>query len=225
MAYRLTPYAYRPGKTLLHRIPAGIKLAGLLLISLFSVASFFPGWSQGTAILLIIAGAVSAGIRPWELLRGSGPLITTALFVIALRSIRIGGAAQGVAFSASGFIGGVIFGAGLLLAFTAGSLLFAVTTMTELRESLAAAESFLRGSKKRKSLSRLSLSIALMLGFLPRFFEIWDETDAAYQARAGKQGLRKILLLIPLITERMITAALETASAMEARGITAPDSG
>jgi biotin transport system permease protein len=58
-----------------------------------------------------------------------------------------------------------------------------------------------------------------MLGFLPRFFEIWEEVNAAYQARAGKKGIPKMLLLIPLVTERMIEIAVETALALESRGV------
>jgi energy-coupling factor transporter transmembrane protein EcfT len=214
MAHRVTPYAYRPGRSVLHRLPAGLKLLGLVLLS---ITGFFPGRSQAAAALVIAAGALVAGIRPWELLRGCAPLMLTALFVVLLRSIRVDGGEAGLfAFSRSGFIRGVLFGAGILLAFTAGSLLFSVTTMTELRDSLGKAECFFR---KKKGVGRLALGLSLMLGFLPRFFEIWENADAAYRARAGKNGLRKILLLVPLVTERMIEAAVETATALEARGI------
>jgi biotin transport system permease protein len=66
---------------------------------------------------------------------------------------------------------------------------------------------------------RLALGITLMLGFLPRFFEIWEDSESAYRARAGKNGVCKIVALIPLVTERMIELAVETAMALEARGL------
>ncbi|MDR0562687.1 MAG: energy-coupling factor transporter transmembrane protein EcfT [Spirochaetaceae bacterium] len=216
MAYRITPYAYRQGKTFLHRTPAGIKLLGLFLIS---VTAFFPGYGQGAAALLIFWGALSAKIRPWELLRGSLPLMTTSLFVILFRSIRIGSIeSRFLTFSFSGFIAGIFFGAGILLAFSAGSLLFSVTTMTELRDSLGVAEAFFRKRGEKPKLSVVSLCFSLMLGFLPRFFEIWDDMNKAYQARSGKNSICKILLLIPVVTERMIESALKTAAALEIRG-------
>jgi biotin transport system permease protein len=68
-------------------------------------------------------------------------------------------------------------------------------------------------------LSRFSLGLSLMLGFLPRFFEIWEDSDVAYRARAGKKGITSLVLLIPLVTERMIEMAAETAAALESRGL------
>lgn len=237
MAYRVTPYAYRPGSTFLHRLPAGIKLLGLFLIS---ITPFISGPGSLLSALLLILGAAGAKIRPGELLRGSGPMVAMAVFVTAFRSLRFN-VSESVLFeiSRSGFMTGILFGTGLMLSFSAGALLFSVTTMMELRDSLGKAETILktflirilaktgrpwamtlvRGLEAAK-LGGLSLGISLMLGFLPRFFEIWEDTDAAYRARAGKKGIPKICFLIPLVTERMIEIAMETAAALESRGMT-----
>jgi biotin transport system permease protein len=125
-----------------------------------------------------------------------------------------------------------------MVSFSAGSLLFSVTTMAELRDSIGKAEIAIRSvplavfrkSKKKwaialvhrmelDKLSRFSLGLSLMLGFLPRFFEIWEDSDVAYRARAGKKGITSLVLLIPLVTERMIEMAAETAAALESRGL------
>jgi energy-coupling factor transporter transmembrane protein EcfT len=58
-----------------------------------------------------------------------------------------------------------------------------------------------------------------MLGFLPRFFEIWEETSLALEARCARGGIRRLLLIIPPVTERMIEKALDTALALESRGL------
>jgi energy-coupling factor transporter transmembrane protein EcfT len=108
--------------------------------------------------------------------------------------------------------------------------------MRELRDSLGRVEDaavngvfsipfFFRAGKgktpppKRRSRRRFSLGISLMLGFLPRFFEIWETANLACDARAGKKGLRRFLLLMPLIIERMMELAGETAEALESRGL------
>jgi biotin transport system permease protein len=98
--------------------------------------------------------------------------------------------------------------------------------MTELRESLGRLETLLLlplarllGKRRRLGQPLLSLGIALMLGFLPRFFEIWETAATAYDARNGKAGLPRILALVPLVTERMIESAAETAGALESRGL------
>jgi biotin transport system permease protein len=65
---------------------------------------------------------------------------------------------------------------------------------------------------------KLSFAIPLMLGFLPRFFEIWEAAHTAYAARSGKKGVRATLTIVSLVTGRMLETAAETAEAMESRG-------
>ncbi|MDR2394340.1 MAG: energy-coupling factor transporter transmembrane protein EcfT [Treponema sp.] len=228
MAYGLSPYAYRPGKTFLHRLPAGLKLLGLLLISLGAFS--YPGVLFSLGMLL--AGALAARLPPWALLRGIKPLLFMIGLVIILRSFHFKLPYSLVpALSLSGLWAGIRFGGGITLSFCAGSLLFSVTTMTALKDSLGRAETLLRTcwywlittmiGKPRPRATRnspVSLGISLMLTFLPRFFEVWEEAELAYRARAGKKGLPALILLIPLVSERMIAMAVETACAMESRG-------
>jgi energy-coupling factor transporter transmembrane protein EcfT len=64
-----------------------------------------------------------------------------------------------------------------------------------------------------------ALAFALMLSFIPRFFEVWDDTHSALRARCGKASAWQILtVVLPLVCERMIEKAIETAAALEARG-------
>jgi biotin transport system permease protein len=239
MARGVTPYSYRPGNTPLHRVPGSVKLLGLLL---FSVAGFiFGAPALAAATLLLIAGSLSARIRPWELLRGIRPLFIMLIAIVVFRSLGDTATADswGALFDPAGFVEGLIFAWTILISFAAGALLFSVTTMRELRDSIGGIERaiirfpafMLKGIKTSWSQkaarrlerygeqSRLSLGISLMLGFLPRFFEIWETAETAYRARCGKKGLPQLLTLVPLVTERMIEAAAHTAEALEGRGL------
>jgi biotin transport system permease protein len=227
-----SPYTYRPGLSFLHRLPAWIKLLCLLL---FSTAAFFAGFPALIAALaLIIAGAAAAGIGPWELLRGFKNLFIMILLIFFLRSV----AYDPFRFSREGCAEALRFAGVILVSFTAASLLFSVTTMGELNESLGEIEKALcrplvlllrkGGSPWARRLAyracrlerpRLSLGISLMLGFLPRFFEVWESVTLAYRARSGKKGFSLMLTVIPLVIERMIGKAVETAAALESRGI------
>jgi biotin transport system permease protein len=109
---------------------------------------------------------------------------------------------------------GLLFAAGILVCFAAASLFFAVTTTTEIRKALAAAE-----TRVFRRQSRISLALALMLGFLPRFFECWENADNAARARCCPGGIRRIMVILPLVTERMIETAADTAEALESRGL------
>lgn len=215
---RMIPYAYRPGNSPLHRCPAALKLLGLLGMS-GAVFCFGPlalcVWTCGLTAL-----SLAAGIRPWELLRGGKNLALMIVSVLCLRSIKT----DPPAFDLNGAREALFFGWSILLSFSGGALLFSVTTMTELKHSIGSLELVLlspftarRERGKRQPL--LSLGISLMLGFLPRFFEAWEAANLAWAARGGKRGVRSMAALIPLVSERMMEYALETAQAMEARGL------
>jgi biotin transport system permease protein len=242
----MTPYAYRIGASPLHRCPAGLKLLCLLAVSAGAFSSI-PGLAAAAA--LVSAGALVAGIRPWELLRGARPVLLPAAFVTLARTFRFGaegprpgdaGPALPLAPEAAGFAGGLHQGLCFIVSFAAGALLFSVTTTQELRDSLGrfetgAANMFLalprlfRGGpagkgppSKRRSFSGFSLGLSLMLGFLPRFFELWEAANLVFDARAGKRGFRRLLILVPLVIERMMETAGETAGALESRGLGSP---
>ena len=199
------PYAYRPGKSFLHRLGGGWKLLALFLISTLAFALGIPFLAAGT--VLVMAGSLAAGMRPRELLRGVKPLLAMALLVTLCRTLAVETGGETPVFpNRRGFVEGLVFSWSILLAFCAASLFFSVTTTMEIRESL-----------DRLRLKRLSLGLSLMLGFLPRFFALWEGAELAYRARCGRRGLPQLLALIPLVMERMLLSAGETAAALEAR--------
>ena len=215
---RLTPWSYRKGDTLLHRLPAGIKLIFLLSLSL---AAFFPGGELKSLIilagiiLLLIVLSLMAKNLPFELLRGSGPLMGFILFLFLF---------QGIDFYPPSFnaerlmdsgklIGALLYCGRIITTFAAGSLLFAVTTVSQIRKSVEFLE-----KKLRLDRLKIGLGISLMLGFIKSFFEIWEDINLAWKSRAGKNSLKKLYVLLPHSIERMMHKAADTAEAMEARG-------
>jgi biotin transport system permease protein len=218
------PFGYRPGNSPLHRCPALVKLLGVLVLSVFAYSSI-P--ALGIAALGITLAAMAADIRPWELLRGSRPLLFLALFLFFLRLLEFDPAAPPFfSFNGVEISGGLSQGLSMIVSFAGGALLFAVTTMKELRDSLdgrTRPRTRTQGGTERRPwpapFSRFGLALSLMLGFLPRFFEIWEETNMACEARGAGRGIRRLLLIIPPVTERMIEKALDTALALEARGL------
>jgi len=218
---------------MLHRMPAGLKLIFVIIISTFAFASLY---GLAASIMLLLSASAIARIPPHKLLRGSRPLVILSLCIILLKTIRPEGegitAPELIIFnvyipdihipfiSGKGFMEGLLAAPGLFVPFAAAALMFSVTTMRELRLSLAAVEKGLIRFffPHRKHAPFLSLGISLMLGFIPRFFEMWDNANLACESRSCKRGLRLLFLLLPLVTERMMEASAETALALEARG-------
>ncbi|GAB1481313.1 hypothetical protein MASR2M78_01280 [Treponema sp.] len=163
----------------------------------------------------------------------------TSLFIVVLRSLDLG-SNPFIRLNRGGLREGLLFAWGILTSFAGGSLLFATTTSTELREGIAAVQdtlrrpllSFLarlsRGKGLRARLAKhlahtlaafdVSLLIALTLSFIPRVFEVWEAAEDAHLARCGKKGLGGTVSILPLVAERLIEAASETAAALEMRG-------
>jgi len=210
---KITPWSYRKDATLLHRLPGGIKLVFLLFLSL---AAFFPGTEHLSLIILsciaiiLIVLSLMAHIRPWQLTRGSGPLLFMVLALFIYRGIGF----FPLSFNPEGLRESIIFGIRIGTAFAAGSLLFGVTTVVEIKKSVSRLEIKLGIEKLR-----IGLGISLMLGFLKQFFEIWEDLNLAWKSRGGKNNLKRLLILIPLAVEKMMVRAAETAVIMESRGL------
>ncbi|MDR2097888.1 MAG: hypothetical protein LBP37_05140, partial [Spirochaetaceae bacterium] len=202
-----TPFSYKAKRTPLHRLNAGVKLICLFA---FSAAAFFV--NPFCSIVLgaaLCAAALCAGLKPPALLRGSRPIVLLGLFVAFGRALDFS-----QAFNVDGFLGGLLFMWSMMLSFCAGSLLFAVTTMTELRDAACTAEQAVlrplaalldtikspRLERLRSAVRhpRLGLALSLMLGFIPRFFAEWDALQSAHEARAGKKNISEMSRLIPL---------------------------
>jgi biotin transport system permease protein len=201
-------YSYHAGIRFLHRLDARLKIAALFGISILSFAGGVRACA-GIAVVLAL-GACSAGLRVAALLRGSRTLVFMLFFVIAVRSVNF----FPLSFNRDGCAAGLIFALSALSAFASGALFFSVTTMTEIKRGIA------RLGGRRTAM--LGLGLSLMLGFIPRFFEVWENRNLAWKARGGKNGPRALLFLVPAAVERMIECAAETASALEARGASPP---
>ncbi len=234
---RVTPYAYIPASTPLHRAHALWKLVGLLLLSLAPFA--FGALGLVAAVAATVAAAAVARIPPRRLFAGSLPLIVATLFVVVLRAVVLApgdSPARLVVIDAAGLREGLRFALGLLAAFAGGAVLFATTTSAELREAVSRAEEWItaplaralrrlpwapcRRAASRLERSNLALVFALTLGFLPRVFEVWEAAAEARAARLGRKGPLGIAAVTPLAIERLMEMAVETARAMEARGAT-----
>jgi len=210
---KITPWSYRKGASLLHRLPAGPKLVFLLLLSL---AAFLPVHEYTSIIILtaiffiLILLSLIAGINPLQLLRGSGPLFLIVLGLFLLQGLEF----SPFAFNTETLIKALLFCMRLGAAFAAASLLFSVTTPGEIRKSISRLETYLHLNK-----IHLSLYISLMLIFLHEFFALWEGLLLAWKSRGGRNNLSCLVKLIPLIIEKMMLNAAGKALALEARGI------
>ena len=197
---------YHPGSTLLHRLPAGAKLAGLLVIGLAAAAT------DRLLPLAVLAGAGMAVLiatrAPGETIRRQLAGLAVVVGLVVVANLVFADLTQGLAFALRVVI---------LVTFAA-----AITITTRTDDILGLIESGLArfGRRGRIAAERLGLAIALVIRFVP---ELFAEAAALREAMAAR-GLRAspARLLVPMLVRTLRTADA-VSDAIEARGYPGQD--
>ena len=192
---------YRPGTTLLHRIPAGPKLGLVALWSVVVVGT--KGW-QAALVCLVVAIVVAGWARldPRRTLRSLRGLLIMLAIVSAFQVWQRG---WEVAVSVSG---------DLLALFLVGLAFTATTPVDGVLNAVERGLGPLRPLGVRPE--RVALAFSLMLAALPHLIDIAAETRAAAKARGLERSPRALLTPFAI---RTVAHALETGDALHARGL------
>lgn len=193
--------AYRPGTTLIHRIPAGPKLG---LLALFGIATVLaPGVWAALGFL-----AASFGLVLWvrmpvrSTVRALRPLMIVTVFVMAFQVWQ------------NGWTTAVDVAAGLMAPIIAALVFTATTSIDSMLDAISRGlEPFRRFGVNPE---KIALAFSLVLRAIPGILEIAQETRAAAKARGLERNPRA--LLVPMAI-RTVAQAYDTGAALHARGI------
>ncbi len=192
---------YRPGSSVLHRLPAGGKLVGLAVISVVTVALgsvVTTAAVLGLALVLLVVARAPVG-RVLRTMRG---LLIMLALLAAYQTWQQGWER---AFTVVGALVALILLAHVL----------SVTTPVDVMvDAITRALEPLRRLGVNPDL--VALAFSLMIRGIPLLFEIARETRQAARARGLDRNPRAFLT--PLVI-RMIAHARMTGDALHARGI------
>jgi len=187
-------------KTWLHRVPAGVKLAGLALLSVLLLP--VGDWRSLAGVLAIIAmvyaGFGRVGMARLKLLRPLLPLL-----------VIVGG----VQAASGGWNAGAVVTMRLVAMLLLADLVSMTTTMSALMEVLAPALRVLRplGVNPRK----MALAVALVLRFVPVLLTRWRAREEAWKARTHRRVPPR---LVAAFVADILQLADRVAEALDARG-------
>lgn len=206
----MPPAAYRPGRSLLHRIRPGAKLLGLLAFGIVVVvapgaarANGLNGWWLALVWLAVgVALALGGGLRGREILRILRGFAVFAVLLFAFQAWQ------------RGWEEGVEVVGGLLALILAASALTASTSVDAMLDTVTRGLGPLR--PLGVSPDRVALAIALAIRSLPLAFQLAVETRDAARARGLGRNLRA--LLVPFVL-RMVAHSKRTGAALQARGL------
>lgn len=198
---------YQPGSSPLHRMPAGLKLIALCLLSTAAMLVDSPRWLAAATLVALLGYPLAriSGAVVWRLVR---PMLTMVALVVLLQGLL--GSWQLAAQ----------VGLRVLLVLTLANLLTLTTPTSALIDAFERGLGPLRRFGVRPE--RIGLLVSLVLRFIPVLLEQAQVVRQAQQAR-GVRGTRAFL--VPLVI-RTIRMADGLGDALEVRGFaedTAPD--
>ncbi|AWB93987.1 energy-coupling factor transporter transmembrane protein EcfT [Aeromicrobium chenweiae] len=193
--------AYRPGTTLLHRLPAGPKLGLLATYGVVTVVVRGP-WSAVAFLAFSLLLVVWSGLPVRPVLRALRPLLPVVVLVTAFQVWQRGWPTA-------------VHVVGDLLALVIAALVFTGTTRID-----AMLDAITRGLGPFRRVGvnpeKVALAFSLMIRAIPGILDIAHETRAAAKARGLERSPRA--LLVPMAI-RTVAQAYDTGAALHARGI------
>lgn len=192
---------YSPGTSVLHRLPAGWKLAGLLVAAVALVA-LRQLWQLGVAAA-VVAGLFAISRIParlvWQQLR---PLRWLLLFTVVFQLV------------VAGWRPAVLLGGELLLSVAVAALVTLTTTVTGILD--ACRRLLLPLRRLGVDPDRVALVLAMTIRCIPLLVGIVDEVAQARKARG--LGFSLLALAAPAVVRALRTADA-MGEALVARGV------
>jgi biotin transport system permease protein/energy-coupling factor transport system permease protein len=222
-------FRYRKGNSILHRVPALIKL--FALVSLTVNIMFLPLYAVCAGIILLVIPALVCGFSVREQFADIKPALFYAFFLYLISVFGKLASAGFTIASTAGFINILhpnyeygLYMLRLILVMQLSGLLFRTTTSIEIKEAICTVEIVIRKALRKlpfaKHISptaRFGTSAALMINFIPALFELWDKLNRAYRARGGKGGLKQFRVLLVALIALSFHYAEGKARALQAR--------
>lgn len=192
---------YRPGRSRLHRLPAGTKLLGLAVASVVVVALPGPWWALGVlGATLALSAYAGMGVR----------LLTGTLRGLLVLVVLLGG---WLAWQ-RGWSTAIEAVANLVALVLLSTVLTVTTPVDQILDAVARGLRPLRRVGVRPE--SVALAFALLIRALPTTISIAEETRDAARARGLDRDPRA--RLIPLVI-RVVAHARATGDALHARGV------
>ena len=217
----LSVFTFRPGRSVLHRLDARVKILGLILISIPILKTGSVPLSCLSIVLMMLAA--DCGLSLFRLAKGLKYFFLLLLFIFMARTLSTPGETlwqlKAMTVTREGLIDGTLVCWRLLIIIVAG-LLLVISTRTS--EITGAVQWYFKPVPFVNE-TRVALMMGLVVRFIPGLLLRAAETADAQRARCVENRknpvYRTTTLVIPLLRNIFIEAE-ELVSAMEARGYT-----
>ncbi|MBO0979204.1 energy-coupling factor transporter transmembrane protein EcfT [Microbacterium sp. SD291] len=192
---------YRPGTGILHRMPAGVKLAGLAISALALSLFLHDVWTIGAALLVVCALYAVAGL-PLHVLGAEMWRLRWLVLILAL-ALWI-------------FVSPVTAWISTAKVVTLVLLASLLTLTTRMGDLLAVLRRLLTPLRRlRVDVDAVSMTVSLTIAMIPVVAGFADQIRDAQRARGVRLGIRSV---VPLLV-RTLRHADDVGDALTARGL------
>lgn len=224
-----TVFSYKPGSTILHRLPSWIKI---LFIPAFNIALFMLDWKVAAFFIPFQAVIFLAlGFTPKEQFMDLKPVIWYAVFLYIMNVfMQFYGLWNSVSLTPLEFAKRAVLNAitdtdtaFFCIKFCACvqscSLMFKTSTSIEIRTGIENIEIAVRHCipfVKKEPV--FALAVSMLINFIPAVFKIWYQLKRAWISRGGKQSPLMVMTLIPQLFSVGLKYSFDTTKALINRG-------
>lgn len=222
----LSLFSFQPTKSPLTKIDPGIKLL-LLIISVISL--FYIDLIPTTIIFfLLILIFIPLGFSLKSQFQDFKPIFIYIVMYYLISSIN--NFFQNKTLTGNIFIPSQTITLSvlrLLVSLQLSRFFYKTTTTTQLKWSLGQMEGWLRSllqkipviGKKIHRETSFTLTFTLVISFIPRLMNLWNQLELSWKARGGTTGLKMISTLFPQLFILAFTEAENTLQALLSREI------
>jgi len=219
MGRRTVSFRYKTGSGFLYRLPPAVKI--LLILPLSVSGLLFP---PEVSLAFIAAAALAAFLHKFsvkEQLADIKPALYYFVFLYVLQFLTVRRSFIPPKTLADDILR-------LLLVMQISGLLFRTTSPAALKDGMELIERKIRAALRRlpflrtgiiKEKPRFAVIFALFLSFIPVIFEAWNSIELAWTSRGGRNNIKKIKTLLPVLFYLSFNEAREKTRALAARGI------
>ncbi len=203
----ITLFRYKNTQSFLHKTPPLLKIAALFAFTAsMQLLNIYA--CTGTLILLFIISLL-LHFSPKETFSAVRPLSAYAalLYITDIISEKSLIPTQNT----------VLLLARLFASLMAASLVFRTTTSCELKAALSGFEMSIKKRLGLKGGPVISRQFALLILFIPMMLEVYNQTEKAWMARGGKNGIKKLTAIIPIMFSVGMKKARDVEKAISAR--------
>lgn len=218
-------FSYKAGTSLVHRLPAFVKL---IFIPLFNIFVFSFDW-HFACVFIVLQFLLFCFLKftLYDQIKDLTPVLWYAVFMyfinvfsfIFMEFQNLSFLENLIASVKKSFLDEKTFS--LIAKFFAcnqsASLMFKTSTSLEIKEGIETLELFIRKYLPVKKEAKFALSVSMFINFIPAVFKIWSLLKRAWFARGGKVGLKMYLSLFPLWFSVGLKYALDSAKAISIR--------